>query len=85
MKDKGKAKKLIQLERRGVRHLNEQIVKSLLAEKDSNPTALAKTLGISQPYMYDLLKGTRNPEQYIKRIAELLEVSESAITRKRES
>ena len=61
------------------KYFNRLVVKSLLSGRDSSVAALAEALGISTPYMYDLLWGRRNATAYVSAVAKLLNVDESAI------
>jgi transcriptional regulator with XRE-family HTH domain len=65
--------------RKSSRKLNRLYVKAILAGKDSTATALAGAIGISVPYLHDILTGKRNAERYIAKIAAVLGVSERSI------
>ena len=47
-------------------------VEKALIDKDMDKGDLAKAIGISQPYLTDILKGTRNGTEKKKQIAEKL-------------
>lgn len=55
-------------------NINRLAVKSLLAGRDLTASYLAQQLGISIPYMSEILRGTRNAAKYVNPIAKVLKV-----------
>ena len=49
-------------------------VEKALIDRDMDKKDLAEAIGISQPYLTDILKGTRNGGIRKKQIADLLEI-----------
>lgn len=49
-------------------------VEKALIDRDMSKSELAKILGITQPYLTDILKGTRDGKDRKKQIAEYLEL-----------
>lgn len=49
-------------------------VEKALIDKDMDKGELAKAIGISQAYLTDILKGTRNGTERKKQIAEYLKI-----------
>ncbi len=49
-------------------------VEKALIDKDMDKGELAKAVGISQAYLTDILKGTRNATERKKQIAEYLKI-----------
>lgn len=47
-------------------------VEKALIDRDMSKSELAKILGITQPYLTDILKGTRDGKERKKQIAEYL-------------
>ena len=52
----------------------EKNVRKALIDKDMRLSDLAKELGISLAYLYDILKSARKAEHQKQRIAEILEI-----------
>lgn len=51
----------------------EKTVRKALIDKDMNLSNLAKKLGISLAYLYDILKSSRKAEHQKRKIAEILD------------
>lgn len=54
-------------------HFGKEVEKALI-DKDMDKGDLAKAIGISQAYLTDILKGTRNGTERKKQIAEYLKI-----------
>jgi len=57
----------------------EKEVRKALLEKDMRLTDLAKFLGITLPYLYDIFKGNRPGLTQKKRIIDFLDLGESVL------
>lgn len=50
-------------------------VKITLIKRNWSQRELARRMGISAPYLQDILAGNRNPDNHIKQMEQLLEIN----------
>jgi transcriptional regulator with XRE-family HTH domain len=54
----------------------EKKIRHALIDNDMTMTELAKKLGISVPYVYEIVKGTRKSDKYVSLLMEILHIDE---------
>lgn len=54
-------------------------VRGVMLKKNITLTALAEQLGISTPYLSDILRGARDGKRHKERIAEILGIEKKAV------